>query len=91
MPTLDWIGKKAVVNHHREVPYRLGGGFRFCRLGVPLFDEYGDVAQDVTFPDLAAHIFFSETGVPIRHDDVTKPAARIFISHALEAVMGRKS
>lgn len=23
MPILDWIGKKAVVNHHREVPYRL--------------------------------------------------------------------
>jgi hypothetical protein len=23
MPTLDWIGKKAVVNDHREVPYRL--------------------------------------------------------------------
>jgi len=23
MPTLDWIGKKAVVNHHQEVPYRL--------------------------------------------------------------------
>lgn len=23
MPTLDWIGKQAVVNHHREVPYRL--------------------------------------------------------------------
>jgi adenine-specific DNA-methyltransferase len=23
MPTLDWIGRKAVVNHHREVPYRL--------------------------------------------------------------------
>jgi hypothetical protein len=22
MPVLDWIGKKAVVNHHREVPYR---------------------------------------------------------------------
>lgn len=43
----------------------LGGGFRFCRLGVPLFDEYGDVAQEVTFPDLAAHIFFSETGAPI--------------------------
>ena len=42
-----------------------GGGFRFCRLGVPLFDEYGDIAVEVTFPDLAAHIFFSETGVPI--------------------------
>lgn len=23
MPTLDWIGNKAVLNHHREVPYRL--------------------------------------------------------------------
>jgi site-specific DNA-methyltransferase (adenine-specific)/adenine-specific DNA-methyltransferase len=23
MPVLDWIGKKAVVNHHREVAYRL--------------------------------------------------------------------
>jgi len=43
----------------------LGGGFRFCRLGAPLFDEYGDIAEAVTFPDLAAHIFFSETGAPI--------------------------
>jgi adenine-specific DNA-methyltransferase len=23
MPTLDWIGKNAVVGHHKEVPYRL--------------------------------------------------------------------
>lgn len=23
MPTLDWIGKIVVVNHHRGVPYRL--------------------------------------------------------------------
>lgn len=23
MPTLDWIGKKAVVNHHKEVPFHL--------------------------------------------------------------------
>ena len=23
MPNLDWIGKKAVVNHHREVPFHL--------------------------------------------------------------------
>ncbi|MGJ3230657.1 MAG: site-specific DNA-methyltransferase [Oceanicaulis sp.] len=43
----------------------LGGGFRYCRLGEPLFDEFGDIASAVTFPDLAAHIFFAETGVPI--------------------------
>jgi adenine-specific DNA-methyltransferase len=176
MPTLDWIGKKAVVNHHREVPYRLlhcdkalsagagdgraatleveklagkgsfgfpkdskviadfislatekdslildsfagsgttghatlalnqadggsrrfilvemdenicqkvtaqrltrviegygktaglGGGYRFCTLGEPLFDEFGQICADVKFPDLAAHIFFTETGMPI--------------------------
>ncbi len=23
MPTLDWIGKNAFLNHHRQVPYRL--------------------------------------------------------------------
>jgi len=23
MPTLNWIGKDAVVNHHKEVPFRL--------------------------------------------------------------------
>lgn len=43
----------------------LGGGFRYCRLGVPLFNEFGDIDTAVCFPDLAAHIFFAETGVPI--------------------------
>ena len=23
MPTLDWIGKDAVIRHHKEVPFRL--------------------------------------------------------------------
>ena len=23
MPTLDWIGKSKVINHHQEVPYRV--------------------------------------------------------------------
>ena len=43
----------------------LGGGFRYCRLGTPLFNEFGDIDSTVSFPDLAAHIFFAETGVPI--------------------------
>lgn len=43
----------------------LGGGFRYCRLGVPLFNEFGDIDGEVTFPDLAAHVFFAETGTPI--------------------------
>lgn len=43
----------------------LGGGFRYCRLGTPLFNEFGDIDADVNFPDLAAHVFFSETGSPL--------------------------
>ncbi len=43
----------------------LGGGFRYCRLGVPLFDEFGDIDGRVSFSDLAAHIFLSETGTPL--------------------------
>lgn len=43
----------------------LGGGFRFCELGTPLFNEFGDIDAGVTFPDLAAHIFFAETGSPL--------------------------
>lgn len=43
----------------------LGGGFRFCRLGLPLFNEFGDIDGEVSFPDLAAHVFFAETGAPI--------------------------
>lgn len=43
----------------------LGGGFKFCSLGEPLFDEVGNIREAVTFSDLAAHIFFTETGTPL--------------------------
>ncbi|MEX0655323.1 MAG: site-specific DNA-methyltransferase [Phycisphaeraceae bacterium] len=43
----------------------LGGGFRYCVLGKPLFDERGEIADEVRFTDLAAHVFFTETGLPI--------------------------
>jgi len=43
----------------------LGGGFRYCKLDKPLFDETGKIGETVKFADLAAHIFFTETGMPI--------------------------
>ncbi len=43
----------------------LGGGFRYCSLGTSLFNEFGDIDAGVIFPDLAAHVFFSETGSPL--------------------------
>ena len=43
----------------------LGSGFRFCTLGEALFDADGNVSPAVTYSDLAAHVFFCETGSPI--------------------------
>lgn len=41
-----------------------GGGFRFYRLGAPVFDPSGHISPDIRFPVLAAHVWFSETGTP---------------------------
>jgi adenine-specific DNA-methyltransferase len=41
-----------------------GGGFRFYRLGPPVFSEDGQIQPDIRFPILAAHIWFAETGSP---------------------------
>ncbi len=50
----------------------LGGGFRFCELGEPLFDEGGRIRETVSFGDLARHVYFSETGEPLPRERVTK-------------------
>lgn len=41
-----------------------GGGFRFYRLGSPVFDDMGQLQPDIRFPTLAAHIWFSEFNHP---------------------------
>jgi adenine-specific DNA-methyltransferase len=38
-----------------------GGGFRFYRLGAPVFDTEGRINSDIRFAHLAAHVWFSET------------------------------
>ena len=50
----------------------LGGGFRFCELGEPLFDESGKIRETVSFADLARHVYFTETGEPLPRQRVTK-------------------
>ncbi len=47
-----------------QVGWRGGGGFRFYRLGVPVFDETGRVSPNIRFAPLAAHLWFVETGLP---------------------------
>lgn len=44
-----------------SVEWEGGGGFRFKRLGPPVFDDTGVLNADIRFPNLAAHIWFSET------------------------------
>lgn len=64
---------KKVINGHQiqkqngtlEQIEGLGGGFRYCKLAEPLFDQYGNIREGVTFKELAYHIYFSETGVPL--------------------------
>ncbi len=41
-----------------------GGGFRFYRLGPPVFGEEGQISPDIRFATLAAHVWFAETGTP---------------------------
>jgi hypothetical protein len=54
----------------------LGGGFRYCRLGARCFDEYGRISEEVTFLDLARHVYFTETGEPLPFQ-VQKTSPRI--------------
>lgn len=48
----------------------LGGGFRFCELGEPLFDESGHIRESVKFGELARHVYFTETGEPLPRERV---------------------
>jgi adenine-specific DNA-methyltransferase len=57
----EWNDQKGIL--HKEPG--LGSGFRYCTIGPSLFDENGMIRTEVTFAELAAHIFFSETGQPV--------------------------
>jgi site-specific DNA-methyltransferase (adenine-specific)/adenine-specific DNA-methyltransferase len=57
----DWTDQKGNTRHEEG----LGGGFRFCELGPTLFDANGQIRPDVSFPDLARHVYFTETGQPL--------------------------
>lgn len=43
------------------VGWQGGGGFRFYKLGAPVFDTEGRINPEIRFAHLAAHIWFSET------------------------------
>ena len=49
----------------------LGGAFRYCQLGEPLFDEAGKIRETVSFGELARHVYFTETGEPLPRERVS--------------------
>lgn len=51
-----------------------GGGFRFYRLGAPVFDTDGRINPSIRFAHLAAHVWFSETHTPL-----TTPPSSAFL------------
>jgi adenine-specific DNA-methyltransferase len=64
--------RRAVVGYEFDKPkggtarvVGTGGGFVYCKLGDALFDEAGNIRESVKFSELAAHVFFTETGSPI--------------------------
>ncbi|MEI6083350.1 MAG: hypothetical protein WCS70_03520, partial [Verrucomicrobiota bacterium] len=52
----------------------IGGGFRYCELGEPVFDERGQIKPSVSFADLARHVYFTETGEPLPNGKPAKSA-----------------
>ena len=55
---------KKVINGSKQIE-SLGGGFRFCELGTPLFDPNRQIREEVKYNDLAQHVYFIETGQPL--------------------------
>jgi adenine-specific DNA-methyltransferase len=48
------------------VGWQGGGGFRFYKLGAPVFDENGHLSPGIRFAPLAAHLWFVSTGIPFK-------------------------
>jgi len=50
----------------KTVDWNGGGGFRFFTLGDEIFDSENHIKSGITFENLAAHIYFTETKTPMR-------------------------
>jgi adenine-specific DNA-methyltransferase len=48
------------------VGWKGGGGFRFFTLGEAVFDNEQRIKPDISFENLAAHVYFTETNTPMK-------------------------
>ncbi len=62
------------TNAKGEAVAGLGGGFQFCTLSEePLFNEFGDIRDDVRFAQLADFVWFAETGEGYMEKGIASP------------------
>jgi site-specific DNA-methyltransferase (adenine-specific)/adenine-specific DNA-methyltransferase len=62
------------TNAKSEEVAGLGGGFQFCTLSEePLFNEFGDIREDVRFAQLADFVWFAETGEGYMEKGIASP------------------
>ncbi|AXH16211.1 hypothetical protein CP985_13285 [Malaciobacter mytili LMG 24559] len=56
--TVTLIGQ----NNIKKFKKGIGGGFQYCELSEPLFDEYGLLNEKISHSTLAKHLYFTEFG-----------------------------
>lgn len=49
-------------NNIEKIKKGIGGGFQYCELSEPLFDEYGLLNEKISHATLAKHLYFTEFG-----------------------------
>ncbi len=64
LPRLEKVVNGEQGGVSKSVEWQGGGGFRFCTLGEPAFDEHGRISAEVKFATLAAYVWHFETGEP---------------------------
>ena len=75
MPTLDWIGKDKVINHHLDVPYRvLERQYSYDENGQHTEDNgsenmiiHGATVHSITESDTTVHVC---VGCPVMSDSL---------------------
>lgn len=69
MPTLDWIGKQAVVNHDKDIPFRL------LKRGIKL--SVGD-SQNLIIKAVYKHIANAINQSRYEQTEIDKESLRLF-------------
>ncbi len=72
----------------KAVNWTGGGGFRFMKLGAPVFDESGRIHPDVRFATLAAFVWQQETGTAF-DPSAAKPGTPLLgINYTFDSCLG---